>query len=160
MVSASIPLWTVADVVVFRFQSMVIQVLGQTTVFLLEIRVVYSPKDVFRVPIRDGIREATNTEGTSEHPQSPDSADSSRDQGTAGSTAPQSSSHPTPRYRIGSAVGAPDPGADYLESMDIHSFALQIAEQAPTLEHIGVELYCSDWDVRGGPQMYWNVIRS
>lgn len=58
-------------------------------------------------------------------------------------------------HLVGAYVSVPDPDADYLESMDIHSFALQIAERAPTLGHVGVEITGLP-----APQMYWQVVRS
>ncbi len=48
-----------------------------------------------------------------------------------------------------------DPVGDYLQSMDQESFALQIAQQAPTLDHIGVEISCVK-----DPRIYWKVLRS
>lgn len=52
-------------------------------------------------------------------------------------------------------VEEPDPVGDYLESMDMGSFALQIAHRIPTLGHIGVKISCVK-----DSQTYWKVIRS
>ncbi len=53
------------------------------------------------------------------------------------------------------AVGEPDPVGDYLLSMDMESFALQMTQQTPTLGYMGVELSCVK-----DSQAYWKVIRS
>ncbi len=49
----------------------------------------------------------------------------------------------------------PDPIADFLDAMDTKSFAQEVAQNVPTLVHIGVFAGCG---IDSGT--YWEVIRS
>lgn len=131
---------------------MLISVLGQTTVRFLEIRFDYTRRgDAFDIS-----HHARNTEAALEPPEPLDNADSSRHQETTElTTDSQTTSDLAIGYPRGRWVYAPDPIGEYLESMDIQSFTLQIAQQATSLNHIGVEII-----KRRTPDMWWKIIRS
>ncbi len=129
-------------------QSMLISVLSRTTVRLLEIRVEYTRKTTITPYLLDESLNATSTETISIE------ADLSRDRETIDPAPPQFSSIISKMWTIDYA-DALDPVGEYLEFIDIQSFALQVAQQYPTLGHFGVclpRLYTS--------QLYWEVIRS
>ncbi len=139
---------------ILHAQAMLVSVLAQTTVCLLELQFEYTRQTELRSGLRDEGQDAPNTEANPQSLQSAAEADPSGNQESSESTASESSSNAIDRYWF-THVNVPDAVGEYLESMDTQSFALQIAQQVPTLDHIGVRV-----SVTGPSKMYWEVVRN
>lgn len=133
---------------------MLAMVLGRATLSLLEIHIDYKRKSVAR-KVHLGVKQdGPNAKGALAPLHSTAETDTSGDQEMAGPAASTSSSvYIGPR--VSRFVKAHDPAAEYLESMDLQSFALQIAQKVATLDHIGVNLIGM-----GAQQRYWSVSRN